>query len=676
VHLLNTARYLRKKRAMLTSLFDSTARTYAAAAVFAVTALIMSLLVLAVGNYLGFVFPWFLNVLLLTSPVLAVLLVYCYNFFRPYTSRILRADSALILGILVTSVALRLWYASVATVFPDEYMDLSILASNPILDPISFLKNYVQLAGPMSYHPPLAFLLLSIGYSLYPTTLGARMIAAVVGSASVVIAYLFFRELGLGGKSRLATAVYGLTPLSLVFFSVALTDVFMSFFGLLAVLLYVRCVKLKSVKLAVISGAALGLCLLTKQGLPAVWALILLIVALLRIGSFRSNLRNLMISYGTAGAIFFGWYLINPIAFVAENWSIIQFFSNLFARPIAPAVLPPPPPEQSNIVGPVPGKTVVASPENSIFALVMPRSVRASIAPYTTILLQIPLWVTPAVVLVSLVGIIRMSRRNRLDWLFLAWLILPLLVGLAPIRDVRYLAFALPSLAYFVAKGAETRSKDLRKYVHAFLALMLIVFIVLSSTIAMQQYYGPTEGSRVILELDLDKAPILTNAPSALKYELPHAEIYFFADTLWSAFYNVTQLTTLIQNKNIRSALVIHNARGLFPQLDNRTIEFLRSFFQFRTVSGPSDFSWFELLWNPIHGLSGPFQSHNLGQSYHAMSSPAYAESLDNQVRIPFLDQQGETACAVSGLQRVSLRVETHPSTLRPFRITQSNGQC
>ena len=614
----------------------------AGAVFFTLALLFMSLSVINVGVYLGFTFSPFIYTLVLASPLFALLLTLASQLVRRRRTPIRITESLGLVLLMSATVVLRLWFAQVTSIFPDEYVIMRILSTYPLSNVGNFLGKYLQIAGRESAHPPLGFLIMSLSYGLNSSIFGARLVSIILGSLSVLVAYFVFREIGFGDGTLLATAVYGLAPFSLVFLSAALTDIFMDFFGLLAVLLYIRSLRDDSVKLTVLSGLVLGLSMWSKQGLPVVWGLMLLLAALTRSRYVARALKKLAPVYILAASVFSVWYFLNPVAFVLGNVQLAQFAVNSLSASLGGLMnslsaslgglkIPVP-------TGPTQGPT--QGPTNpsafpSLFELVMPRLVRATVVPYVSLLLQLPFWFTPVVLMCAVVGLLRSNRRSKADWLFFGWLVVALLVELAPIRDIRYMAFAMIPLGYFAARGLEIESKTLRTYLKALLVVALITFSVLASSVAFQQYYGPTEGIQMLKEYGLENEVILTNAPDAVMYELPRAKVYFIADTLWSIPYNVTQLSKLIQVEGIRTVLYIHSARGLFPQLDERQIEFLRSRFTFHIANGPSDFSWYELLWKPTNRLQYK-ATGELKCSYHyagVIEAPASDLSLGKTLR-------------------------------------------
>lgn len=137
------------------------------------------------------------------------------------------------------ALALRLWRLNL----PKGYIfDEVYYAKNAA----SLITNGVELneqgAAEFVVHPPLGKWLIGIGIRLFGNNeFGWRIIAAIVGSASVLLIYLIVQRLfGSLFLSNIAAALFALDGLHLVMSRVALLDIFLMFFILLAFYLILR----------------------------------------------------------------------------------------------------------------------------------------------------------------------------------------------------------------------------------------------------------------------------------------------------------------------------------------------------------------------------------------------------------------------------------------------------
>ena len=146
------------------------------------------------------------------------------------------APISIIIGFALT---LRLWRLNLPKGYIFDEVYYAKNAASLITDGVELNE---QGESEFVVHPPLGKWLIGIGIKLFGNNeFGWRVIAALVGSASVLLIYLIvqrlFNSLFL---SNIAAALFALDGLHLVMSRVALLDIFLMFFILLAFYLILR----------------------------------------------------------------------------------------------------------------------------------------------------------------------------------------------------------------------------------------------------------------------------------------------------------------------------------------------------------------------------------------------------------------------------------------------------
>ncbi|MGI9194940.1 MAG: dolichyl-phosphate-mannose--protein mannosyltransferase [Candidatus Nanopelagicus sp.] len=208
------------------------------------------------------------------------------------------APITIIIGFAIT---LRLWQLNLPKGYIFDEVYYAKNAASLITDGVELNE---QGAAEFVVHPPLGKWLIGLGIKLFGNNeFGWRIIAAVVGSTSILIIYLIvqrlFNSLFL---SNIAAALFALDGLHLVMSRVALLDIFLMFFMLLAFYLILR-------DNLWLSGVAIGLAAATKWS--AVFVIPFLILLTINIG--RAN-------FATWGKRF-TQFVITPIGTYLLSWS-------------------------------------------------------------------------------------------------------------------------------------------------------------------------------------------------------------------------------------------------------------------------------------------------------------------------------------------------------------------
>ena len=219
------------------------------------------------------------------------------------------APISIIIGFALT---LRLWRLNLPKGYIFDEVYYAKNAASLITDGVELNE---QGESEFVVHPPLGKWLIGIGIKLFGNNeFGWRVIAALVGSASVLLIYLIvqrlFNSLFL---SNIAAALFALDGLHLVMSRVALLDIFLMFFILLAFYLILR-------NDLWLSGVVIGLAAATKWS--AVFVIPFLILLTVNIGGAN---------FATWGKRF-SQFVLTPMGIYLLSWSGWIFSSKGWAR--------------------------------------------------------------------------------------------------------------------------------------------------------------------------------------------------------------------------------------------------------------------------------------------------------------------------------------------------------
>ena len=208
------------------------------------------------------------------------------------------APISIIIGFALT---LRLWRLNLPKGYIFDEVYYAKNAASLITDGVELNE---QGKSEVVVHPPLGKWFIGIGIKLFGNNeFGWRVIAALVGSASVLLIYLIvqrlFNSLFL---SNIAAALFALDGLHLVMSRVALLDIFLMFFILLAFYLILR-------NDLWLSGVVIGLAAATKWS--AVFVIPFLILLTVNIGGAN---------FATWGKRF-SQFVLTPMGIYLLSWS-------------------------------------------------------------------------------------------------------------------------------------------------------------------------------------------------------------------------------------------------------------------------------------------------------------------------------------------------------------------
>jgi 4-amino-4-deoxy-L-arabinose transferase-like glycosyltransferase len=542
------------------------------------------------AQVLGFRIPmsWFL--LLVSLAAVATLLL--PEYFPDLRSRVAyHSQKHPMYVLLVVATIGRLIFGISTGLFPDEYTVLDLLRRIPVSELGSFLYHYTDYAGTLAPHPPLGFLIMTVGYVIYPSALSVRLVSTMFSSASVFLVYAIVTELGKKKEALLVAIFYAILPYSLMLMDLALTDVYMNFFGMLGTWLILRSLRLGTLHLAILSGVSLGLCFWSKSGIPFLWAVLLSIVTLAyrgRIRTLTKRTQYLALAFLAAGAVFGVWWVINPGAFFLANRALF-FLIVVTVNPSAYQWFSKNIPMTTGCVSPGPEIDSFSGFLMAIF----PRLCRGGLSyvSYPELLVQIPFWITPLILLLSLLGLLRRSGRSRADAIMITWVLVPLLAMIPRYRDIRYLLPFTLGVAYLAARGSSLGRRDLQRRLLGLALTFAIAFNGVAFVVGQQQYYGPPQAVERLQQLGLEGGPILTNWV-ALEFELPTVEVHETNEVK-----SVDGLRNLVLNVGIKAVVLFYNARGS-PQLPSSEVQSaVKELFSLSYKEGPSEFAWFEIFY-------------------------------------------------------------------------------
>jgi len=482
------------------------------------------------------------------------------------------------------SLAVRIYFAVTASIYPDEFGTLLILAKKPLQDVANFLVDYGLYADGYVCHPPLGYLLMSFGYSFVPSYLGPRLISIAFSLGAIIVVYSIISELRYV-EPLYPTVLFAFIPHTIVFFSLATTDVYMNFFGMLGLYFSLKAAKTNSMKSSCFAGLLIALSLWSKASLGVFW-LILSLVAILLLDR-KGRLMKLK-KLGAICIVFFlayiPWYFVNPYAFYWSMYPLLYIILGFFGR------------KGYSIwsINPIEAAGTGKSPFISWMASIFPRLTWAggSTISYIELLVQLPLWFTPIVSLLIILGFSSAVRRLKgLNTLLLLWLLVPFLGMLIRFRDVRYLLISGIPLVIFAVTGDRFSNRNLRFSIRSLTLAFIAVFLTMTAPIVQQQYYGVEQAAFEIKNLKLEDSTILTNCRH-IEYYLPNTKLIYI-----EANQNSATIKDTILKQDVKAVLILHNARGAWPQIDNSTEDFLSDSFDGHVSKGLSEFSWFELFY-------------------------------------------------------------------------------
>jgi dolichyl-phosphate-mannose-protein mannosyltransferase len=208
------------------------------------------------------------------------------------------APISIIIGFALT---LRLWRLNLPKGYIFDEVYYAKNAASLITDGVELNE---QGESEFVVHPPLGKWLIGIGIKLFGNNeFGWRVIAALVGSASVLLIYLIVQRLFSSlFLSNIAAALFALDGLHLVMSRVALLDIFLMFFILLASYLILR-------NDLWLSGVVIGLAAATKWS--AVFVIPFLILLTVNIGGAN---------FATWGKRF-SQFVLTPMGIYLLSWS-------------------------------------------------------------------------------------------------------------------------------------------------------------------------------------------------------------------------------------------------------------------------------------------------------------------------------------------------------------------
>ena len=191
---------------------------------------------------------------------------------------------------------------------------------NPF-DLAHFTQNFQQITGPFAtVTTPLPFVLTRIGWLVWPSIQGARLIPIGLDVLLTPVAYFLAREFTDERVSKMVALLVALNPASVYFLGAAETDIYLFFFCMVGLLLFVRGYTGGSIKVLVMSVALFGLAYWSKPALADVWMVAVVIVAVLKVGDGQrlKKVATVGIVVVASIGVFLPWSVANPTSFHQE----------------------------------------------------------------------------------------------------------------------------------------------------------------------------------------------------------------------------------------------------------------------------------------------------------------------------------------------------------------------
>jgi len=513
-----------------------------------------------------------ISILLFALPVVAfltILVVSRISFrFSPMAARFRKP---LVIIVLLVSATLRLIVVFYASYYPDEYNTWAIFRTNPWGNLLDFLRNYPQIAGAQVVHPPLGFLLMSLGFEALHSLEAARLVSVVAGLLSIPVVYWLISMLIDRPTALYATLIFSLMPQTVIFLSLALTDAYVLLFGLLSLTTFLSSIKNRRRDHLLASGILLGLTFWSKAAIPFLWAFIIFLSAYFSGWTKRrESMMRASFCFLVGVSIYGLWYLISPISFLAS--------ANLLPRILQF------------------GRYNIGSVESPITGLPSIANAGLSTISLFDLLLQLPAWLTPLIIIFASLGVyISLRSLDRQTLWIVLWAIIPMLALVFYYRDIRYLLISSVPIAAMVLIGLKHASK--RKTILAIVLVFLAVGSISFIPIVQQEYAGIHEASEVINSLGLSNQTILSNA-LPIRLFLPHAQLIYL-----SPYNDTVSVHDLLNTKHVAAAVMIHQRRGAWGgEPSHDVMGLIHGYFNQKIEGGLSDFSWYEVLYSSQAG--------------------------------------------------------------------------
>ncbi len=282
----------------------------------------------------------------------------------------------------------------------------------------TFFEGYALLPWLGKQHPPLIILLNGLVMRVFGSELFyIRLLTLGFTVGTLLLIYLIGRRLYDGQTGIFAAAFMASFPLFIRIGTVAMTDVQVTFFAVLALYLVVAVEQGQSYRLAAAAGAALGLGLLTKYTTALIYPVALSYFLINR--SFKRCFWHLAVMSLVAGIIFFVWLSY-------------AYTLGVFAA-------------QQQQLGALAGVATDTSEQWSFFGIsrmlleTLATRLPSGLGVYTLPLILLGLWQV-------------LRSRNRTDWFLVLWIALIWLPLLITLPDHRYFMLSFPALALVMAR--------------------------------------------------------------------------------------------------------------------------------------------------------------------------------------------------------------------------------
>jgi len=538
------------------------------------------------GNFLGFWFNDFVIVSLMMLSIVSSTLIFtiCKGEFAILS----RYGFA---ALVLSSIASRLYFLfNENPVIPEELTILvKVMPLHPVLRLPWFFQNYHDVLGAMYVHPPISFIFMNIGYLIIPNIVGLRLFSFLFSVLSVGATY--FVAKGFSERIAYPTALfYSLNPLTVMFTVVGYTDTCPLTFGLFGLLLFIRALEKGSTSNFLLSGFLVGLSLLSKSTVGYLWVFLIILFAVHRSSKYSSSksvsLKAVSLSISSAFLTILPWAFLNYESFIAAYVSFPKFLISRFL-------------EFKFVIGVTnPTRETAPSAEGIVQSIVyflqrlFPMYVRITspTVSYIEAALKLFIFLTPSVFMIAIAGLIFLLRHKKYGFscdrasILVIWILVPLVAFLVLLRDVRYFLPAVLPVTMLCAYWVKGIAVGLGRAHGISLIGFVLVFLLISSSVANQSYAGVAMIKKVVDEYDIPHERILTNY-GLVADMFPESKVSVICDS------EGAQPNSTICKESYDCVIIWYHNRGATCQLSEEAIKNIASNFTSSVVVG-SNFSY------------------------------------------------------------------------------------
>ncbi len=319
--------------------------------------------------------------------------------------------------------------------------------------------------------------------------------------------------------------------------------------------MFLHSVRYDSKKALVISGVVLGLAFWSKGVIPFLWMVMIFLAAFFypRLTRSRRLVWGSFVSF--IGAVAYGlWAMLSPVSFAYS----LGLTTSVILRGVEL------------------GGTL-------------------SWISYFDLVSQLPGWWTLPLILLALTAVY-LSLRNKESggiWLML-WLLVPIVLMIFKVRDIRYLLISSVPLAALGVNGGSVLPHTSSKRTIGIVFVFLLVGSIGLMPVITEEYSGVRDAGHAIADLGFTGGTILTNAME-IRFYLPNADLIDL-----NVYRNVSSIQDSLEHRNVIAVVLVHQQRGTWFLPRPEVLNWLLLHFSNKLIGGRSNFSWYEILYSPL----------------------------------------------------------------------------